>query len=642
MLSTSREGVRTGKRFSVTKALSESENKFRDLSEKSLVGIYLIQDELFRYVNPKFAEIFGYDADEIIDRMGPGDLPVPEDRHMVEENVRRRVSGEIKSLRYEFRGVRKDGKVIDVEAQGSRTEYLRAAALIGTIHDVTERKKADELLRQAEEKYRSIFENAVEGIFQSIPSGRLVAANPALAKMLGYQAPAELMTLPDVSLYLYVEPSQRSVFSAVLERDGIVRGFECEFHRKDGSRIWVSINARAVRSSRGEVTYFEGTIEDITERKRSEYELDLLNKLNRTIIDSAPVAIFTLDKEGTITSVNPTLVSMTGLPPDAADGLIGFNWLNNPFTIKAGLADNIRRGLRGDSFQLWDFPFITFGGDKSIYVDLKGVPLKESDGSVRGLLCIIEETTHRVETRARLMQEAKLSFLGKLAAGIAHQLNNPLAMVVAYAEIASKHAASFPQEAVGESRWTELSEYLSIVEEEAFRCKIIVDDLLSLRQKEGFEIAEADINDTLGSVLDLMISGKSSVRVVKEFATALPTVNADIAGLRQVFMNLISNAVDAVERRTDAAIVLKTTLKKGEVVVEVKDNGSGIPDSIIKKIFEPFFTTKELKRGLGLGLSLSRDLIGMMGGTISVDSKPGRGTSFFVTLPVAGEERCSP
>ena len=118
MLSTSRGGARTGKRFSVTKALSESENKFRDLSEKSLVGIYLIQDELFRYVNPKFAEIFGYDAGEIIDRMGPGDLPVPEDRHMVEENVRRRVSGEIKSLRYEFRGVRKDGKVIDVEAHG--------------------------------------------------------------------------------------------------------------------------------------------------------------------------------------------------------------------------------------------------------------------------------------------------------------------------------------------------------------------------------------------------------------------------------------------------------------------------------------------------------------------------------------------
>jgi PAS domain S-box-containing protein len=622
------------KKFSVSKALHESESKFQDLSEKSLVGIYLIQNGLFRYVNPTFAEIFGFAVDEVIDRKGPGDLPVPEDREMVKENVRRRVSGEIKSLRYEFRGVTKDGRVIDVEAQGSRTEYLGTPALIGTIQDVTERKKAEELLRQAEEKYRGIFENAVEGIFQSTPRGRLIAANPALAKMLGYQTPEEVTAVHDVSRQIYVDRAQRREFVRTLERDGIIRGFECEFYRKDGSRIWVSMNARAIRDGNGVVNCYEGTIEDITERKKSEYELNLLNQLNRSIVDNAPVAIFTLNKDGAVTSVNSALASLAGLDTKTAEKLLGFDWLKNPFAMKSGLAGHIERGLKGEKFQLWDFPFINFVGDKHLYIDFKGVPLKGRDGSVDGLLCIVEDTTHRVETRARALQEAKMSFIGRLAAGIAHQLNNPLAMVVAYAELAAKQVTSFPHGTDKNTGWRELSEYLNIVEEEAFRCRIVVDDLLRLPQKDGFEVTDVDINELLSNLLELVGVGKSGVKITKELSPSLPLVRGDVTGLRQIFMNLISNALDAVEGRADGSIMLRTKPARGHVTVEVKDNGVGIPTTIVDNIFEPFFTTKESK-GLGLGLSLCHDLLSNMGGAVRADSKPGRGTSFFVTLPAS-------
>ncbi len=121
----------------------------------------------------------------------------------------------------------------------------------------------------------------------------------------------------------------------------------------------------------------------------------------QAIIENAPVAIFTLDKKGRFTSVNPALAELSGLGDRAAEKLLGFNWLTNSFTIKSGLAKHIRKGLKGEPFQLWDFPFITYKGDRSIYMDFKGVPLRGRTGDIDGLLCIIEETTDRVKTRAK-------------------------------------------------------------------------------------------------------------------------------------------------------------------------------------------------------------------------------------------------
>jgi len=623
------------KRTAVEKALRESESKFRDLSEKSLVGIYLIQDGLFQYANPRLAEIFGYEVGEVIGRKSFKELVTPADRSMVEKSIQRRVSGRVKSVRYEFRGLRKDGSPVGVEVYASRTEYQGKSAVIGTLQDITERQRAEAMLRAAEERYRGIFENAVEGIFQCTPAGRFLAVNPAFAKMMGYASPEELISaVTDLGHQVYVDPERRKEFTSVLERDGIIRGFECQFYKKDGGKIWVSINARVTRDPAGPDIRYEGSIEDITEKKKSEYELLLANELNKTIVDHAPVAIFTLDREGAFRSVNPALGALTGLGERAEEKLIGFNWLKNPFAIKSGLAKRIRKGLQGEPFQLWDSPFLNWKGDKKLYIDFKGVPIKGKDGSVEGLLCIIEETTERVKTRAKLMQEAKMSFIGKLTAGIAHQLNNPLATVVAYAELAKKHLG---QKGGKQARWDKLSDCLDVVAEEAFRCRIVIDNLLSPPGKEGFEMREVDLNGLLEGVLELVNLRKSAVRIVTEFDPRLPPATADAAGLRQVFLNLVTNALDAVEGRLDAAITIRTGTEDGRLFVEVEDNGIGIPGTIADKIFEPFFTTKERKKGIGMGLWLCRELLGDMGGTVRLAERPGRGTIFLVTLPLQGK-----
>jgi len=290
--------------------------------------------------------------------------------------------------------------------------------------------------------------------------------------------------------------------------------------------------------------------------------------------------------------------------------------------------------LKGEPFQLWDFPYITYRGDRSLYMDFNGVPLKGKDGKIEGLLCIIEETTDRVKIRAKLMQETRMSAIGRLAAGIAHELNNPLATLVAHSELAGHCLKSFKGSKRKQPALEDLKAYLNIIEAQAFRCKNVTSDILSLPWKGGFEIKSIDINKLLNNILEFADISQSNGKIKKEFTTPLPPVKGDIGALRQVFVNLIDNAADAVEGRMDAIILIGTKETDTGVQVEIKDNGIGIPDSIFEKIFEPFFTTKESKRGIGLGLWLCYEFLNHIGGSIKAESKPGSGTTFFVTLPI--------
>ncbi|MBI5584783.1 MAG: PAS domain S-box protein, partial [Deltaproteobacteria bacterium] len=594
---------------------------------------YIIQEGRFQYVNPKFAEVFGYAQDEIISSRSVPDLIAEDDRAMVAEQIRKRIEGELDAIHYTFRGMTKNQKAIDVEVYGSRTSYRGRPAVIGTLLDVTERIRSEVLLKQTEEKYRSIFENAMEGIFQSTPEGQTIEANPALAKMLGFRSAPELKrALTDVKHQLYVRPKHRAEFLNLLEQRGVVYGFQCEFFKKNKSVILVSMNARAVRDRRGATLYYEGTVEDITEKKKAEDALRRLNEFNQAIIHNAPVAVFTLDKKGVITSVNPALADLSGLGAQAEKKLIGFNWLRNPYSVQCGLAEHIKKGLKGEAFQLWDFPFVNYRGDRDLFLEFQGVPLKGKDGAVEGLLCIIKETTERLKTRAKLLQEAQISAIGRLAAGIAHELNNPLATLVAHSELAGNCLESWQGQVDQPSAMKELKDYLKIIEFQAFRCKNVVNEILELPWKEGFEITRVDLNRLLENILEcIAIKGK----IVKELKPALPPVKGDASALRQVLVNLLNNAVDAVEGRARATIWIRTRVKGSHVQVEIEDNGLGIPEAIREKIYEPFFTTKESKKGVGLGLSLCLDFLSHMQGTIKAKSKPGRGTTFLVTLPAA-------
>ena len=283
-------------------ALLAAEAKFRRLVEQSLVGIYVIQDGRFVYVNPKMTEIFDFTAEELTSTPVL-DLIVAEDRAVASENIRRRLEGTVESIHYALRMIRRDGKVIDVEVHGGRAGYNGQPAVLGTLLDVTERKRAEEALRQAEQKYRSIFDNASEGIFQTTRDGTFLSANPAMARIFGYASPEELIgERTDIARQGYVDPARREEFKRSLEANGLVSGFEYEAYRKDGSKIWISENVRAVNDRNGQLLYYEGTLQDITARKQTEEKMAWL----ASFPERSPNPILEIDAvSGQIHYINP-------------------------------------------------------------------------------------------------------------------------------------------------------------------------------------------------------------------------------------------------------------------------------------------------------------------------------------------------
>lgn len=379
------------------------------------------------------------------------------------------------------------------------------------------------------------------------------------------------------------------------------------------------------------------TVQDITNYKKAEEDLRNLNDFNTAIINNAPVAIFTIDRTGKFISVNPALAKLSGLGTEAEDKLLGFNWIENPYTIRCGLADCIKKGLEGEPFELWDFPFTTYRGDRGHYIHFRGVPLKTKDGKVEGLLCIIEDTSEKVMARIQSIQDAKTSVIGRLMTGVAHELNNPLAAISANSELACELFQNMKTQNIDSEEINELREYIEVIEEQAYRCKNIIQDMIDITKKEDFEVKAINLPALLDELIGTLNLKKKKIRLKKHIGKNLPHVKGDMNALRQCFLNILRNATDALEKRESPTIRIAACISDDFVRVEIEDNGVGIHNEMLDKIFEPFFSTKATGKGIGLGLTLCYEFLKRMGAKIEVKSELGMGTLFVINLPVSSD-----
>jgi two-component system, NtrC family, sensor kinase len=308
--------------------------------------------------------------------------------------------------------------------------------------------------------------------------------------------------------------------------------------------------------------------------------------------------------------------------------------LFHPDADKAAASCPVEKALAGEHWQI----SIVFPGEegKTRYFDITATPITDALGASRALL-FLRDVTEKRHQELQLLQTEKMSSIGALAAGVAHEINNPLTSVAGYAEALLRRFRADP-ELSADARLEDFPEYLQVIIRESYRCKSIIDSLLTFSRKSDGSHHPFELNGLILEILELVRHKSRFERVDLRFRQdpALPYIEGDPSAMRQVFMNLIMNALQAVE--VSGVVEIVTSVEAGQVIATVRDSGCGIPAGTIDQIWNPFFTTKAVGQGLGLGLALTYNIVEKHHGEIEVESEVGKGTLFTVRLPACQEK----
>jgi PAS domain S-box-containing protein len=605
-------------------ALRESESKFRDLTEKSVVGVYLIQDDVFKYINLKFAQLLEYTIDEFIDKVTPEDIIFPQDWPTVKENLQKRFSGELDFMNYEFRIRRKNGEIRNVEAYSSRTTYKGKPAVIGTLLDITDRKKSERRIIESEQAVRAILSASPIGIGR-IRDRVFEWVNDSMCHITGY---AFEEMVGKNTRFLYRDDKDYESTGSTLYKEG---QFETSWMTKEGwlKNIYLQVSQTSSYS-------FIVTASDITEIKKVQNALSISESRLRAIIDSAQDSIFIKDKALRYIDMNPALEKLFGIPRENILGKTYFELFAEPEGNRVEEID--RKVLSGEIIK--DQPEKIIQGIPHIFDTIK-VPLHNEKGDIVGLCGIARDITERRNLEFQLAQSQKIEAIGTLAGGVAHDFNNIIGAIMGYASLLQMKLDGT------DVRSTYVANILSASEKAAN----LTQSLLAFSRKQMIRLKPMRMNEAIEHIQKIL------ARLLTEdieFKTKMSeedlAVLADEGQIDQVIMNLVTNARDAMPRGGSLTITTSPFTiddefirtrgfgKKGQYArISFADTGKGIDANIRAKIFEPFFTTKEVGKGTGLGLSLVYGIVKQHNGFIEVNSKINIGTTFHIYLPLTQE-----
>ncbi|MEY2429383.1 MAG: hypothetical protein QOJ40_2268, partial [Verrucomicrobiota bacterium] len=481
--------------------------------------------------------------------------------------------------------------------------------------DAFERIKVAEALREAEAKYRSIFENATEGIFQTTPAGRYLSANPALARMLGYANPEELISsVSDIERQTYVVPARRQELKRLLETQGAVAGFEVERYRKDRSRFWISINGHEVRDAEGNVLYYEGTNQDITQRKRAESVLRESEEKFRTLFESAPIGGALHDARGRYVQINAAYQRMLGYT-DAELRQAGVKGITHPEDIpeaqkffeemSLGKRDRYQREKRyrhKDGHIVWaqsSASAVRNGEGELIYVISMVVDITERK--------LAEAELRRLPQRIIEAQEAE-------RLRVARDLHDGVNQILASAKMRLRRA----EEAIPA---------LNPASKEILRrCGQLLGSALEENRRIAHNLRPSDLDD-----LGLAAACRNFCREVEartNLRIKCRVARAEQRWPRELELNLfriVQEALNNIEKYARAKTVqLQIAEQDDWLVLRIKDNGRG---------FDPGAAPSGKRKGHGIGLTNMRERASSLGGSCEVKTAPKRGTTIIVRVP---------
>ena len=501
--------------------------------------------------------------------------------------------------------------------------------------DITDRKRAEETLLASEEKYRRIIENTQEVIYQTDMEGRLIFASPSSERVLGY-TPEEILGRRLSKLYAL--PEERTRLLKLLTETGSVTDFEAELTRKDGSRVWVSTNARLLKDQSGNPIGVEGVTRDVTARKTSEEALRKSEERMRLLIHSSPVGIGIV-QNGKYAFANPALVTIMGAsgPNEiVGESLLTFIVPEDRDLVRQRATHRLEGLDPPGNYQVGGLKKNDERFDMSVWpkrLDYMGKP---------ALLAFVANVTSENLLKAQLLQAQKMEAIGTLSGGIAHDFNNLLTVVMGFSELLlAEKDQKHPE-------YADLQRIFHAAKNGAD----LVRRLLMFSRKSEPKPVPMNLNKQIVEVEKLLRRTIPKMIDVKlELSADLPKINADPSQVELVIMNLAVNARDAMPDkgkltlRTDIVTLdeeycrLHVEANPGEyVLLEVSDTGHGMDKKTVGRIFEPFFTTKEIGKGTGLGLAMVHGIVKQHNGYITVYSEVGKGTTFGVYLPAIDGE----
>jgi PAS domain S-box-containing protein len=475
--------------------------------------------------------------------------------------------------------------------------------------------------REKERRFTELFETLQEGVYFSTPEGKLLDANPALVQMLGCASREEVLSLDPSALN--IDSGQGAVLGRSADDRGSERRRELSLRRKDGTAGVFLDRSRAIWDGAGKIIRYQGTLVDVTERRKMEKSVRQQEEFQRYLLESFPDLILVVGPDGKYNFVSSRSRDLLGHTPAEMLGKKLDDAEQEQSAEFVALYHDVSSGVK-------KFGFCEFGARHRDgnwrTMRANASPLFDAEGKASGVIMSVRDITVEKKLEQQIIQSERLAAMGQMIGGFAHELNNPLTSIMGVAELLQEGEPA-------ENR----RKQLVMLQQQARRAADIVQNLMYFSRPPAPGKGPINLSELVQRTLHLHAYSLRKNNITVDFIAepSLPAVNGDSHQLMQIFLNLILNAEQAMREVRDLGTLRIRLEKSGKTIaVTFLDDGPGIAAEVLPNIFDPFYTTKRPGRGTGLGLSICKAILREHGGEVEASSGPGGGAVFKVTLPV--------
>jgi len=607
--------------------LDAKEDKFRKIFDCAKDGILLVdintEARNLYMANEAFCNMLGYDACEIANLSVPDIHPAKDLQYVInkfESQVRRETS-----IAEDIPVKRKDGTVFYADINSAPVTIEKKKYLLGFFRDLSERKKVESLLRANEKKYRELVETIQEGIWEIDKDSNTIYANPRMASMLG-RTPEELLGKP---WYTYADEHWIEIAKHHMElrKQGIAEQYDFEFIRKDGSRVYAVLDAQPLFDEKGNYTGSLAGVLDITERKKSEYAIQALNRQIELILGATKTGLDIIDSDLNVVYIDPEWKK-----------IYGDNKGKKCYEYFMG-RDSVCPDCGAQKALDTKKPFVSeelLSKEGGRPVQVTTIPFQDNDG--RWMVAevnvdISERKKWEEEKRYASELKASTEIRSRFTSMVSHELRSPLSAI--------KEGVSIVLEGLVGSLSDQQKSLLTMSKRNIDRLARLINNVLDFQKIEAgkmeYNIRVNNIKDVIQEVSNTMgiLAKERNLVFTTDVGCDIPDIEFDRDKIIQVLINLVGNAIKSTEK---GKIAINAKRDNDEIHITVEDTGMGISKEDLEKLFRPFeqltFSARRQKGGTGLGLAISKEMVLAHDGKIWAESEEGKGSIFHFTLPI--------